>query len=119
MNRRRQILKIKQQGIGYNRNRVNVWVQDYGVDAMCWLIENGYVRRSEKLYRGEDPRGVYYEFTFKGVWLHRWHECTVFDFLYYYVFNLYEIRLWWQRLMIRFGKRYAWQEYLDVEPKDI
>ena len=116
---RKDVFKIEQQGIGYNRARVHVWVQDYGAVAFAWLIQNGYVRESDVRFRGEDPDEQYYEFTRRGVWLHRWHENTVFDFLYYYVFHLYEIRLWWQRLTIRFGKRYAWQDYLNVEPKDI
>lgn len=116
---KKDVFRIKQRGIGYNRARLDVWVEDYGIDAMRWLLENGYVKCSDKLYRGESPIYYYYEFTFKGVWLQRWHSESVFGFLYYYVFHLYEIHLWWQRLMIRFGKRYAWQEYDGVEPKDI
>lgn len=117
--KRNEVFKIKQQGIGYNRNRVDVWVDDYGIDAVSWMLENGYLKRSKKRYRGENPTHVYYEFTFKGVWLCRWYECSVWDFLYYYVFHLCFVRYCWERLMIRFGKRYAWQDYLNVEPKDI
>jgi len=113
--KRNEVFKIKQQGIGYNRNRVNVWVKDYGIDTMCWLIENGYVRRSEKLYRGEDPRGVYYEFTRRGVWLHRWHECTVFDFLYYYVFHLCFDPLWFRRLADWFGRKHNEYDGVDLD----
>ena len=116
---KRNVFKMQQRGIGYNRARIDVWVDDYGCDAFEWLLVNGYVRESYVRFRGENPDEHYYEFTERAVWLHRWHANTVFDFLYYYVFHLYEVRLWWQRLMIRFGKHYAWQDYLDVEPKDI
>lgn len=113
MNRRGQIFKIKQQGVGYNRNRVTVWVEDYGIDAVSWMLENGYLKRSEKRYRGENPTHVYYEFTFKGVWLHRWHECTVWDFFYYYVFHLCFVPFWFRQLRNRIsGKR---NEYDGVD----
>lgn len=116
---RKDVFKTKQQGIGYNRARMTTWVQDYGAAAFAWLMQSGYIRESDIRFRGEDPDDKYYEFTERAVWLHRWYENTVFDFLYYYVFHLYVVRHWWQRLMIRFGRRYAWQDYLDVEPKDI
>lgn len=117
--RRKDIFKIKQCGIGYNRAMVDVWVEDYGARNVGWMLSEGYLRRSDKLYKGENPDDEYYEFTERAVWLHRWYSESVFGFLYYYVFHLYEIRHWWQRLMIRFGKRYAWQDYDGVEPKDI
>lgn len=116
--KRRDVFKIKQRGIGYNRARMIVWVQDYGAAAFAWLLQNGYLRESDVRFKGEDPDEQYYEFTERAVWLHRWYSNTVFDFFFYY-FHIYQFRIWWQRLMIRFGKRYAWQDYLDVEPKDI
>ena len=77
------------------------------------------LRESDKRYTGESLVWKYYEFGTIGIWLNTWYNNTLKDFLYYYVFHLYQFRIWWERIAAKCGKRYAWQEYENVNIDEI
>lgn len=115
----KEVFKRKQSNCGYNRAKQPIWLTDYGKDNFEWLLARGLLVESKRRFAGESEMWKYYEFTTIGVWLNEWYNNSLGDFLYYYVFHLYQFRIWWERLMIKFGKRYAWQEYEDVDLNDI
>lgn len=117
--RLKEVFKTKQSLCGYYRANERVWREDYGTMKFDWLKEHKMICESKQRYVGESMVWEYYQFTKVGRVLQNWYNNSLGDILYYYVFHLYQFKIWWQKLMIKFGKRYAWQEYEDVDLNDI
>jgi hypothetical protein len=115
----KDVFKTPQSNCGYYRANELVWSNDYSTEKLDWLWSHGMLCESKKRYPGDSTVLKYYAFTNKGRWLQNWYKNTFGDFLYYYILHLYQVKIWWQRLMIKFGKHYAWQEYEDIDLNEI
>ena len=115
----REVFTTKQSLCGYYRANERVWREDYGTMKFDWLISHKMIRKTSERYTGESLVWDYYKFTKVGRVLQNWYNNSLGKFLYYYVFHLYQIVIWWQRIRIRFGKRYDWQEYDGVNLNEI
>lgn len=95
----------------------------YTKEQLNYLFEHNIIQEYEPVGANWEhtgiKRGDYYEFTNYGKKLRIWYATSLKDYLYYYVFHLYNIPIYWHKFMIKFGKHYDWQEYQGLNINEI
>lgn len=103
-------------GIDYRGPKEN-YVKAYTTEQLDYLFTNGLLEKYEPCGASwERPwMGEYWQFTDKGKKLRIWYASTYWQYLYYHVFHLYNVRRWWQNFRIWCGHHYAWQDYMYTD----
>lgn len=107
-------------GIDYRGPREN-YEKAYTKDQIGYLFYHGLLE--EYIPCGaswERPgMGEYWQFTEKGKRLRIWYASTYWEYIYYHVFHLYNIKYWWQKFRIKCGHHYDWQDYENCNLNEI
>lgn len=93
----------------------------YSKEQIEYLFKNNLLQKYEPCGACWEYPGMeeYWEFTKRGIMMRKWCTHTIKEYLYYEVFHLYNIKLYWQKLRIKLGHKYPWQEYEDVDISEI
>ena len=107
-------------GIDYRGPREN-YEKAYTEDQISYLFSHGLLEKYEPSGASwERPwMGEYWQFTDKGKKLRIWYVSTYWEYLYYHVFHLYNIKYLWQKFRIKCGHHYDWQDYEGVDISEI
>lgn len=103
------------------RGFVECYKDAYTQEQIDYLFENGLLEEYNKCgAKWENRYKDYWQFTDKGKRWRIWYTTPFWQFIKYYVFPVFVIKIWWQRFMIRvFNKHYDWQDYIGVDLNDI
>ena len=104
----------------YARHKTEDWYKDYSLEQMRWLWGHKHIQWSEPMIElGERKNDTYLEFTEKGRKWHNWYSCTLLEYIKYYIIRIGWWRSQWQKLRIKCGHHYDWQDYAGVNIDEI
>ena len=63
--------------------------------------------------------GEYWQFTNKGRFWRIWYTTPLWLLIKVYVIRVYWFKHKWQKLRIKMGHRYDWQDYVGLDTSDI
>lgn len=104
----------------YARNREVMWYQDYSDEQLIWLFSHKHIQWSNPMVNlGENEKDTYIEFTEKGRKWHDWYSCTLWQYIKYYIIKVGWWKFQWQKLRIKCGHHYDWQDYVGANIDEI
>jgi len=103
------------------RAPVRNYKEFYTQEQIDYLWDHGMLEEYQKCgATWERPwMGEYWEFTDKGKRWRIWYTTDLWTLIKIYVLRVYWFKYKWQKLCIKFGHHYDWQDYEGVSLDEI
>ena len=102
------------------RAPVRNYKEFYTEDQIAYLWYHGMLEEYQKCgATWERDWEEYWQFTDKGRFWRTWYTTDLLTLIKIYVLRVYWFKYKWQKLRIKFGHHYDWQDYDGLDISDI